>query len=64
MGKKIDSGFYQNIFSAKKNNFIPSKKTADYSDGLDIILYVPLHKKKLRTRGFDQAFLIAKEMSH
>tara|TARA_Y100000294_G_scaffold7281_1_gene7142 strand:+ start:1323 stop:2174 length:852 start_codon:yes stop_codon:yes gene_type:complete len=50
-------------FLPKKNNFIPQKKAADKADGLDIIIYVPLHKKKLRTRGFDQAFLIAKEIS-
>ena len=42
--------------------FIPLKKHVDKSNGIDVILYVPLHKKKLRTRGFDQAFLIAKEI--
>jgi ComF family protein len=43
--------------------FIPLKKGVDKTDGIGLILYIPLHKKKLRTRGFDQAFLIAKEMS-
>lgn len=33
------------------------------TESLDLILYVPLHKKKLRIRGFDQAYLIAKEIS-
>jgi len=52
------------FFQTQNNNcFIPLKRTTDKTDGMDFILYVPLHKKKLRTRGFDQAFLIAKEIS-
>lgn len=43
--------------------FIPRKKDVDKIHGMDFILYVPLHKKKLRERGFDQAFLIAREIS-
>ncbi|MEE9165241.1 MAG: ComF family protein [Nitrospinota bacterium] len=43
--------------------FIPLKKDVDKTEGIDLILYVPLHKKKLQTRGFDQAFLIAKAIS-
>ncbi len=44
-------------------SFIPMNKGVDKTGGIDLILYVPLHKSKLRTRGFDQAFLIAKEIS-
>lgn len=33
-----------------------------FSDKLDFMLYVPLHKRKLQTRNFDQAYLIAKEL--
>ena len=44
-------------------SFIPMKKGVDKTGGIDLILYVPLYKNKLRTRGFDQAFLIAKEIS-
>ncbi len=43
--------------------FIPLKKGVDKTDAIDLILYVPLFKKKLWTRGFDQAFFIAKEIS-
>ncbi len=39
------------------------KNTALQVYSIDFILYVPLHKKKLRERGFDQAFLIAREIS-
>ncbi|MDO4188261.1 MAG: ComF family protein [Lachnospiraceae bacterium] len=31
---------------------------------VDVIIPIPLHKSKLRKRGFNQAFLIAKEISH
>ena len=39
------------------------KNTVKQVYSIDFILYVPLHRKKLQIRGFDQAFLIAKEIS-
>ncbi len=32
-------------------------------DGIDVVIPVPLHKKRLRQRGFNQALLLAKEVS-
>lgn len=38
------------------------KQSLSY-DNFDIIIAVPLHKKKYRDRGFNQAFLLAKKIS-
>lgn len=32
--------------------------------GVDVIIPIPLHKSKLRKRGFNQAYLISKEISY
>ena len=62
--KELLKDFIKICLQSQNNYFfIPMKKGIDKTGGIDLILYVPLHKKKLRTRGFDQAFLIAKEIS-
>ncbi len=55
--KEMLKDFMKLYVEAQKNN------NYFFSNKLDLILYVPLHKRKLRTRDFDQAYLIAKEIS-
>ncbi len=49
--------FMKFFFKAHKNNHCFNSKI------IDLILYVPLHKKKLVKRNFDQAYLLAKSIS-
>ena len=49
--RELLKDFIKICFLQKKNNFIPIKKTVDKTEGLDIILYVPLHKKKITNKG-------------
>ncbi|MDR1498953.1 MAG: ComF family protein [Rickettsiales bacterium] len=55
--------FYQKTFLA---GFLAKFLLAKYSEihhTIDFIVPVPLHVKKLRRRGYNQAFLLAKELS-
>ena len=42
---------------------IKNKKTCKFSKNYDIIIPVPIHKKKWRTRGYNQSELIARKMA-
>ena len=42
---------------------INNKKTFDFIKSYDIIIPVPIHKKRMRKRGYNQSELIAKELA-
>ena len=50
-----------NYFSEELYLFF--KETISINENIDFISYVPLHRKKLRERGFNQAELLAKKLS-
>ncbi len=57
--------FYENIHKGKALSRLLSKKlsTLPWIDDVDIIVPVPLHKKKLRQRGFNQCDVISKTIA-
>jgi ComF family protein len=63
--KKVigDFKYYDNTFLSKKlaQNLI-NKHSPELSE-IDLIIAIPLHKKRLRKRKFNQAILIGKEVS-
>ena len=55
-----DSPFLYKTFT---ECLLKNKKVCQFLKSYDIILSVPLHKKRLRQRGYDQSQLIAKELA-
>jgi competence protein ComFC len=57
--------FYENIHKGKALSRLLSQKlsTLPWIDDVDIIVPVPLHKKKLRQRGFNQCDVISKTIA-
>ena len=43
---------------------VKNKKILDFIKNYDIIVPVPMHKKKYKTRGYNQSELISKELAH
>ncbi|MBU6338876.1 MAG: ComF family protein [Rickettsiales bacterium] len=63
--KKIigDFKYRDNISLAKKLTKIIFNKFSEELDEIDFIIAVPLHKKRLRKRKFNQAIILAKELA-
>lgn len=57
--------FYDNLQSAPQFAEVMAEavKKAYSHEEFDIISFVPLHPKKLRERGFNQSYILAKELS-
>ncbi|MBM5782574.1 MAG: ComF family protein [Pelagibacterales bacterium] len=56
--------YYDNSYLAKKLAPLLFSKIALETNNFDIIAAVPLHKKRLRIRKFNQSILLAKEISN
>ena len=51
------------MYKAFAQIFINNEKTCDFLKSYDIIIPVPIHKKRNNLRGYNQSTLIAKEIS-
>ena len=56
-----DKPYYYKTFT---KIFTTNKKMCDILKSYDIIIPVPIHKKRYKTRGYNQSELISKELAH
>jgi ComF family protein len=55
--------FYFHRYLASFFTFLILKKYADFMEDVNVITFVPMHPKKLLWRGYNQSFLLAREIS-